>query len=882
MSQERTQPYNFWQKTILKLFPRALEIVSRKNQEIYMLIHEELQPWHDYPQYLAKYERKDYQSKIKTNNRKLKYTHFFLRSFFKSALQELKVESHFFQFYPEQYLAFQSRLNADFFSGKESGDSHGLNQEQINAILVNETENLLVAGPGSGKTHVIMDRVGFYHIKRHVPEERILVLAFNKSAAGEVKSRIQEKYGLSKVEIRTFHSLGMKILRLDPSVQKSQIKVESNAERAIGMIISQNLKESPRFHTQYFSFFSHYLTKQNFDQYHDKNAKQLEHQEQEKYYTLEGELVKSLAECEIANFFITNNIQFEYEPLVTWCDPNDEGKTYHPDFYLTDYDIYLEHWAFQLGENPPDWFEDDENLYEQNRSWKCAQFEKHRKTLWHTYYEGWRDGSLEETLNNYCKDSNIEMEHLSQGQLMKKMGIGTKNHHLLTDMISSYIIAAKNCGFDSEKFDHKVQKSHNSSSSYDLAFFYLVIPIFEQYQEYLKSQSKIDFNDMINEAVLLLEQNNNNTATNKNTNKNISSALQSALGYDMIFVDEFQDISPQRFQLLQQIMQLNPKTRLFCVGDDWQAIYGFTGATNRYLTDYRRFFKDPALNFLVKNYRNTESILDYGSQIIRQTSDFIDKKFQPHHRGSQNDVKIHSISSTSEEWFQRDQYEKIYDKLLELIRDQAVDSSEIMILSRYTFGYTNLKIMCEERGEIPIALLKSGEVVKKGVRFYTLHKSKGLEADVVIILNVYEGDYGFPSQIDSKVNYKFLNPDLSEKADEEARLCFVGLTRARKQVFLYTWKSHESPFIIPPEIPKEPQVDQQKPNCLQEKFTAALLHETSKAYLFLMVDVDGKPKMWFPKSTVISIQAVGQTKIRNVQVQPWIVEQKNKELENNP
>ncbi len=881
MSQERNQLYNFWQKAILKLFPRTLEIVSRKNQEVHIIVHEELRPWHDFPHYLAKEERKDYQSKIKTNRRNLKYAHFFLRSFFKSALQDLKREQNFFQSYPEQYLAFQSRLNADFFSGKESGDSHGLNQEQINAILVNETENLLVAGPGSGKTRVIMDRVGFYHLKRHIPEERILVLAFNKSAAGEVKSRIQEKYGLSKIEIRTFHSLGMKILRLDPSVQKNQIKVESNAERAIGMIIAQKLEESSRFNTQYFSFFSHYLTKQNFDQYHDKNIKQLEHQEQEKYYTLEGELVKSLAECEIANFFITNNIQFEYEPLVTWCDSNDEGKTYHPDFYLNDYDIYLEHWAFRPGKNPPDWFEDDENLYEQNRSWKCAQYEKHKKTLWHTYYEQWRDDSLEETLKNYCGDSNIELEPLPQDQLMEKMGIGTKNHHLLTDMISSYIIAAKNCGFDSEKFDHKVQKSQNTSNSYDLAFFYLVIPIFGQYQEYLQSQSKIDFNDMINEAVLILEQINTSTSTSTSTST-ISSAFQSALCYDMIFVDEFQDISPQRFQLLQQIMQLNPKARLFCVGDDWQAIYGFTGATNRYLTEYKRFFKDPALNFLVENYRNTNSILDYGSQIIRQTSDFIDKKFKSLHWGSQNDVKIHSISSSSEEWFQRDQYEKIYDMLLELIRDQAVDPSEIMILSRYTFGYTNLKILCEENGEIPVALLKSGEVVKQGVRFYTLHKSKGLEADVVIILNVYEGDYGFPSQIDSKVNYKFLNPDLSEKADEEARLCFVGLTRARKQVFLYTWKSHESSFIILPEIPKEAQMDQKNSTCLQEKFTAALIHETSKAYLFLMIDIEGKPKLWFPKSTIISIQAIGQTKIRNVQVQPWILEQKNREILENP
>ncbi|RLI63895.1 MAG: hypothetical protein DRO88_08755 [Promethearchaeia archaeon] len=673
----------------------------------------------------------------------------------------------------------------------------------------------------------------------------------------------QEKYGLNQVEIRTFHSLAMKIVQLASKFNDQKILVESNAEQAIKTIISRYLEKSTDFFIQYHSFFSNYLQKKDFGRYHQKNQKILESKHQQNYFTLEGEMVKSIAECEIANFFIKHDVRFDYETLVTWCDPDEEGREYHPDFYLPDYDIYLEHWAFQPGKSPPDWFEDDENIYEQERNWKISQFKKHGKILWHTFYEQWKSGMLEEILIEYCNNFQVELKPLNRLQLMKKIGIGTQNLHLLSDMISSYIVAAKNSGYTFEMFKEKVQKSERVISSYDYFFFQLVIPIFEEYQSYLQQNSKIDFNDMVNNAIKYLD------------NILLVDAIKPKIYYDMVFVDEFQDISPQRFKLLKKILELNIQARLFCVGDDWQAIYGFAGATNKYMIDIQRYFNDCSLNFLTRNYRNSSIILDYSSEIIKLSKNFIKKQFSPLNQGNINDVVIQTISALNEEWFEVYQNKKVYELLISLIKDKKVEPSEIMVLSRYNFTFNKLKEMILERNEIPIALIKYGKMVKPGVRFYTLHKSKGLEADYVLILNVYDGDYGFPSKMESKVNYQFLNTLLTEKFEEETRLCFVGLTRARKKLFLFTWESHESEFIL---YDFFFQAKMGKAMKIENPFRAEIVKRTEKAVLCSFIDIPTTPSIWFPFSTLKKITQLDSENFYEINADQWIIDKKNQEL----
>lgn len=861
--------HKLWYRLIFKLFP---ETENRLNQSIikfHQLYQDRFLPLHNFPSYLMRSELIELTKSLTDYKNSLRWKRLIFSSIFKAIHLTVNQELKFLKQYPQNYLKFQKQKFRDFFNGKETGDSHGLNEEQIDAILINEKENILVAGPGSGKTRVIMDRVGFYSIKQGVPEEEILVLAFNRSAALEVKKRIEDKYGLSKVEIRTFHSLAMKIVHLANKYHEQEIIVEPNAERVIKGIISQFLDSSTEYFIQFHSFFSNYLQKRGFEKIHQKidqkNQKIIESKHQQNYLTLNGEMVKSIAECEIANFFIKNDIRFEYESLVTWCDSDEQGREYHPDFYLPDYHIYLEHWAFEPGKKPPDWFEDDENVYEQQRKWKISQFKKHGKILWHSYYEQWKAGKLLEVLTDYCKKFKVELKPLARSQLMEKLGIGTQNHHLLADMISSYITAAKNSGYSHEMFKKKVEKSERAVSSYDYFFFKLVEPIFEAYQHYLKQNAKIDFNDMVNYAIEYLD------------NILLVEAIKPSISYKMVFVDEFQDISPQRFKLLRKILELNPKARLFCVGDDWQAIYGFAGATNKYMIDIHRYFDDCSLNFLTWNYRNSSIILDYSSEIIKLSKSYIKKQFNPLNRGEMNDVVIKSYNATTEEWYEIHQGKAVYDLLLDLIENKKVEPSEIMILSRYNFSCNKIKEMILERNEIPMALLKHGKMVKPGVRFYTIHKSKGLEADIVIILNVYTGDFGFPSKIESKVNYHFLNPDLTEKSEEEARLCFVGLTRARKKVFLFTWESNESDFILYNFFFNPTSGNAGK---IVNPFRAEIIKRTEKAILFCLVDIPTNPTIWFPLSTITQIVQLGDEDLYEIEAEKWIIDKKNQELIN--
>ena len=94
--------------------------------------------------------------------------------------------------------------------------------------------------------------------------------------------------------------------------------------------------------------------------------------------------MKSLAERDIANFFIKHGIHYVYEQEVDWCDIDitEKNRTYCPDFYLPDFDVYIEHWSVsENGETPSFFSAEDSERYKMSMSWKREQFEKHGKTL---------------------------------------------------------------------------------------------------------------------------------------------------------------------------------------------------------------------------------------------------------------------------------------------------------------------------------------------------------------------------------------------------------------------------------------------------------------------------------------------------------------------
>src|SRR5690606_16388179 len=117
-----------------------------------------------------------------------------------------------------------------------------------------------------------------------------------------------------------------------------------------------------------------------------------------------------------------------------------------------------------------------------------------------------------------------------------------------------------------------IQKNNKQNLSFlkerNELFIEIIKPIFQLYENFLKRENELDFNDLINKATNYINQ----------------GMLKDV--YKYIIIDEFQDISIGRYNLLKALKKQNPNCNFFCVGDDWQSIYRFTGSDIALFKDF--------------------------------------------------------------------------------------------------------------------------------------------------------------------------------------------------------------------------------------------------------------------------------------------------------
>jgi DNA helicase-4 len=152
--------------------------------------------------------------------------------------------------------------------------------------------------------------------------------------------------------------------------------------------------------------------------------------------------------------------------------------------------------------------------------------------------------------------------------------------------------------------------------------------------------------------------------------------------------------------LLKALFNLNSNCRLFCVGDDWQAIYGFSGASYNFMVNFHEYFENPAVVQLRNNYRNPEEVIDFGSEIINESvGRGIAKELQIINKEIENPIYLNRIEANSEYYYHINQNEAAFDLIRKLIKD-GIETNQIMVLSRFNFGYSELKKKCREDPEI--------------------------------------------------------------------------------------------------------------------------------------------------------------------------------------
>ena len=280
----------------------------------------------------------------------------------------------------------------------------------------------------------------------------------------------------------------------------------------------------------------------------------------------------------------------------------------------------------------------------------------------------------------------------------------------------------------------------------------LMAPLLKSWKTALKAEEAVDFSGLIHQAINVLEK-----------GRFISP-------WKHILVDEFQDISPQRAALLAALRKQNSHTSLYAVGDDWQAIYRFSGAEMSLTTAFAHHFGDADQCALDTTYRFNDRIGEIANLFVQQNPHQLAKPLNSLSKGDKKSVTL----------LADDQLEALLDKMSGYVNPQQ----RILVLVRY--HHLRPAILEKAATRWP----------KLTVDFMTIHASKGQQADYVVVLGLQQGKDGFPAVARESVMEKALLPQPEDYPDaEERRLLYVAMTRARHRVWLLFNKQEPSSFV---------------------------------------------------------------------------------------
>lgn len=376
-------------------------------------------------------------------------------------------------------------------------------------------------------------------------------------------------------------------------------------------------------------------------------------------------------------------------------------------------------------------------------------------------------------LNNLKSDDMIKYIELDNdiekfNHLISKSGISSR--------IRSFIDLFKGKGYDASDFKKiKAKCTHEfetregnyyTEENYlrNMSFIQLVEPVYRFYESYLSRNHLIDFNDMINKAIELIE--NEGIANN----------------FKYVFVDEYQDMSYKNFQFIKTL-KTACNAHLVVVGDDWQSIYGFRDSDISLFNDFCDYFPNANRVFIEKTYRNPQELIDIaGNFIMKNDSQF--KKSLKSDTSIENPIKI--------------VYDEDPDSIYNLIYNLSKDSERVFILGRHNadiddfiFATDLVKKSKKEYKEITNSY---GTI--DNVEYRTVHKAKGLEADYVVLINVFDQQVGFPNKLYPPYFMNLMHDwDYDKKLEEERRLFYVAITRAKKGVYIFTRDYKQSEYI---------------------------------------------------------------------------------------
>ena len=227
----------------------------------------------------------------------------------------------------------------------------------------------------------------------------------------------------------------------------------------------------------------------------------------------------------LANFLYINGIKYEYEAPYKHKTSDNTYRQYRPDFYLPDYDIYIEHFGIdRKGEthfsNNKEQNVQQTNRYRTEMEWKRDLHKRHKTILIETFSYEFNEGSWETLLMEKLKAHKVRFELRPIEEILSDLrSNGTVKQ--VVELFATFLDLTKSNGYTLDTLREKIIARRNPREK---AFFEVFAPIHKAYEDHLTQTHSIDFHDMLIKAAKAIE------------------SSRFVANYKYIVIDEFQDV----------------------------------------------------------------------------------------------------------------------------------------------------------------------------------------------------------------------------------------------------------------------------------------------------------------------------------------------------
>lgn len=676
-------------------------------------------------------------------------------------------------------------LKTDFVQSWAKGElGLQLDREQAAAVGAGPGNVKVIARAGSGKTRTLIGRALF--LQRHcgVRPSQLLLLAFNRKAAEEMEARVAQHVGDARPHVMTFHALAHALIH-----PQEELVFDDTGQNQLGL--SREVQEAIDEHVRsrelggtirnlMLDYFRDDWERIVDGRFESTMEEFLAHRRSLPRETLQGEYVKSFGEKVIANALFEHGVEYRYERNFRW-----NGINYKPDFTLlrNGHGGVVIEYLGRAGDPQYDARTRDKRAYWAERpDWKLLEVT--RQDLLSSGTEGFVERLLAElrTLGWPC----VRRDEEEIWALVRKRALDS-----FTAAMRTFVARCRKWNWTPEELREKVA-GHRAISQAEGLFVRVGVSVYESYLARLRELRKEDFDGLMWRAVAAVREGQVRFQRRSGREQGSLAELR------FVLIDEFQDFSRQFSALTEAMRARNPGVRFYCVGDDWQAINSFAGSDLRYFREFDSDFREPSCRQLLTNHRSSRSIVEAGNSVMHG----LGSPGSPAEQSPAGEVGLAWMDEFRPRPVEQSRHgdDEVTPAVLRIVRSLLDRGSEIVILSRRNglpwyvryadglgFGADALNRFLEHlRTYLP-------EEDRARLTISTVHKYKGLEKDAVVLVDGVERS--FPLVHPHWVFVRVFGDSIDSIEEEERRLFYVALTRARASVTIVTESSQKSPFV---------------------------------------------------------------------------------------